>query len=269
MYLAEKEAQPVADGTTPEYWGFCEDGVGSDRNLSRLGENWSSSQGWDTCFMDLRSAYNLAPGMRILCHSGVRRSTANFCLLSHCSSQHGKPWPCWLVSVLYSIWTWNFSHLGFVSLIVLSLNIDFCSDRPLNRKLTIQVVSFFEVLWRAHINRHRENWNNKSTAAQTSVWIYFEKPGKGTLANYWTQVLETGFCHHDSQKWWVLKIHVTIKLPLPFAFKEKKRYMFWPAVIFSAAVSITCPVRWAVQSPVRWERLTGAMVALSAGCWGS
>lgn len=38
MYLAEKEAQPVADGTTPEYWGFCEDGVGSDRNLSRLSE---------------------------------------------------------------------------------------------------------------------------------------------------------------------------------------------------------------------------------------
>lgn len=38
MYLAEKEARLVADGTILEDWGFCEDGTLSDRNLSRLSE---------------------------------------------------------------------------------------------------------------------------------------------------------------------------------------------------------------------------------------
>jgi hypothetical protein len=36
MYLAEKEAQPVADGTLLEGWGFWEDGILADRNFSRL-----------------------------------------------------------------------------------------------------------------------------------------------------------------------------------------------------------------------------------------
>lgn len=38
MYLAEKEAQLVADGIILECWGFCEDGILSDRNFSRLPE---------------------------------------------------------------------------------------------------------------------------------------------------------------------------------------------------------------------------------------
>lgn len=36
MYLAEKEAQPVADGILLEGWGFWEDGILTDRNFSRL-----------------------------------------------------------------------------------------------------------------------------------------------------------------------------------------------------------------------------------------
>lgn len=38
MYLAGKEAQPVADGIILEDWGFCKDGILSDRNFSRLSE---------------------------------------------------------------------------------------------------------------------------------------------------------------------------------------------------------------------------------------
>lgn len=43
MYLAEKEAQPVADGIILECWGFCEDGILSDRNFSRLPERTGAS----------------------------------------------------------------------------------------------------------------------------------------------------------------------------------------------------------------------------------
>lgn len=39
MYLAEKEAQPVADGILLEGWGFWEDGILTDRNFSRLGKS--------------------------------------------------------------------------------------------------------------------------------------------------------------------------------------------------------------------------------------
>lgn len=42
MYLAEKEAQPVADGIILECRGFCEDGILSDRNFSRLPERTSA-----------------------------------------------------------------------------------------------------------------------------------------------------------------------------------------------------------------------------------
>lgn len=49
MYLAEKEAQPVADGIILENLGFCEDGILSDRNSSRLSERAGAPHGAQTC----------------------------------------------------------------------------------------------------------------------------------------------------------------------------------------------------------------------------
>lgn len=48
MYLAEKEAQPVADGIL-ECRGFCEDGILSDRNFSRLPERTKAPHREQTC----------------------------------------------------------------------------------------------------------------------------------------------------------------------------------------------------------------------------
>lgn len=49
MYLAEKEAQPVADGIILENQGFCEDGILSDRNSSRLSERAGAPHRAQTC----------------------------------------------------------------------------------------------------------------------------------------------------------------------------------------------------------------------------
>lgn len=107
--------------------------------------------------IDLRKAYNLAPRMRILCHTGVRRPTANFCRLPNCISWRWKLGPLpWFV-FLGSVWTWDLHRRSFISLVILVPERGcFPQTGHQIRRLVRQAVPFSQCFGEARINRHPE-----------------------------------------------------------------------------------------------------------------
>lgn len=133
--------------------------------------------------------------MRILCHTGVRRPTANFCRLPNCISWRWKLGPLpWFV-FLGSVWTWDLHRRSFISLVILVPERGcFPQTGHQIRRLVRQAVPFSQCFGEARINRHPEIWENTSTELGDFQDICEEvasKTWKGALANSRTKVLQT------------------------------------------------------------------------------
>lgn len=136
------------------------------------------------CFMDLRKAYNLAPMMRVSCHTGVMRPTANFCQLSNSISQGWELWPIhWLVLCI-AFWTWDLNRLSFVSLITLfPKHWCFTQTGHWVGKLMIPVVffskGFGELLWTGTNKRMGMTELLSPVTSETSMLDAFWKTWEG------------------------------------------------------------------------------------------
>lgn len=157
MYLAEKEAQPVADGIILEYWGFCEDGILSDRNFGRLSERTEALHREQTCALwILEKLTTWLLGWEYCVTLGLwdpQPVSANFQIAfpntGSCGPVH---WLVYCVAFELGIWADEFGQPDYF----IPRTLTFYVDRPLNRKTWDTSCAFFEVLWRACINRHRE-----------------------------------------------------------------------------------------------------------------
>lgn len=157
MYLAEKEAQPVADGIILEYWGFCEDGILSDPNFSRLSERTEALHREQTCALwILEKLTTWLLGWEYCVTLGLwdpQPISANF-QIAFPNPGSGGPihWLVYCVAFEPGIWADQVCQPDYF----LPLTLTFYVDRPLNRKPWETSCAFFKVLWRACINRHRE-----------------------------------------------------------------------------------------------------------------
>lgn len=116
MYLAEKEAQPVADGIILENPGFSEDGILSDRNWSRLSERAGAPHGAQTCALwILEKLTTWLLGWEYCVTLGLgdpQPISADFQTVFPDTGSRG------LFLGLCSIWTWDLNQRSLISLVI-------------------------------------------------------------------------------------------------------------------------------------------------------